>query len=63
MAVGRICRRDVDLVEHDARARIAAQRMAARNVGSRKFGESSRLSGNSSLQMPAPRQPWSDSPA
>ncbi|HZL99696.1 MAG TPA: CBS domain-containing protein [Planctomycetota bacterium] len=34
MTVGRICRRDVDLIEQDALARVAAQRMAARNVGS-----------------------------
>jgi CBS domain-containing protein len=33
MTVARICRRDVDLIEQDALARIAAQRMAARNVG------------------------------
>jgi len=34
MTVGRICRRDVDLVDAAATARVAAQRMAARNVGS-----------------------------
>jgi len=34
MSVGRICRRDVDLIEADAMARVAAHRMAARNVGS-----------------------------
>ncbi|HVQ26096.1 MAG TPA: CBS domain-containing protein [Planctomycetota bacterium] len=34
MTVGRICRRDVDLVDPDTTARVAAQRMAARNVGS-----------------------------
>ena len=34
MTVGRICRRDVDLVDPDATARMAAQRMASRNVGS-----------------------------
>ena len=34
MTVGRICRRDVDLVDQDATARVAAQRMASRNVGS-----------------------------
>jgi CBS domain-containing protein len=34
MTVGRICRRDVDLIEQDATARVAAQRMSSRNVGS-----------------------------
>jgi CBS domain-containing protein len=33
MTVGRICRRDVDLIEQDAIARVAAQRMSSRNVG------------------------------
>lgn len=33
MTVGRICRRDVDLIEQDAMVRVAAQRMRARNVG------------------------------
>lgn len=34
MTVGRICRREVDLVEPDELVRVAAQRMASRNVGS-----------------------------
>jgi CBS domain-containing protein len=34
MSIGRICRREVDLIEPQATARTAAQRMAARNVGS-----------------------------
>jgi CBS domain-containing protein len=33
MTVGRICRRDVDLIEQDAMVRVASQRMRARNVG------------------------------
>lgn len=33
MTVGRICRREVDVIEQDAMVRIAAQRMTARNVG------------------------------
>jgi CBS domain-containing protein len=34
MTVGRICRREVDLIDQDSVARVAAQRMASRNVGS-----------------------------
>lgn len=34
MSIGRICRREVDLIEPEAVARAAANRMAARNVGS-----------------------------
>jgi CBS domain-containing protein len=34
MTIGRICRRDVDVVDPETTARVAAQRMAARNVGS-----------------------------
>jgi CBS domain-containing protein len=33
MTVGRICRREVDLVGQDELVRVAAQRMASRNVG------------------------------
>lgn len=42
MTVGRICRRDVDLVDPDATARAAAQRMASRNVGSLLVVDASR---------------------
>jgi len=33
MTVGRICSREVDLIERDALVAVAAQRMTARNVG------------------------------
>ena len=34
MSVGSICRREVDLIDQDTIVRVAAQRMASRNVGS-----------------------------
>lgn len=34
MSVGSICRREVDLIDQDTTVRVAAQRMASRNVGS-----------------------------